>query len=207
MPHISKSAELEALLFLHGEPVALEKVGKLLDLDRDGLKAAFAELIAALAADGRGLTLIGDRDPGMALDRPDWASLRVQLATKPELSGLMARFVKDELEEDLTPAALEALSLILYLGPIPRSRIDYLRGVNSSFIVRNLLLRGLVERHPDPARPHIYLYQATLDALKHLGVSSPEELPEYTKFRELASMDIKADPAPAQSDPDANVPA
>ncbi len=144
-------------------------------MSAEDLDAALSALKSDLEREERGLTLMQNGD-------------EVQLATKAEFGNLMAEFIKDELTEDLTPAALETLSLILYLGPIHRSQIDYLRGVNSSFIMRNLMLRGLVERYPDPARPSIFLYRATMDALRHLGVSSQTELPEYEKFREMTKM-------------------
>ena len=62
-------------------------------------------------------------------------------------------FVKEELTEDLTPASLETLSIVAYLGPISRVRIEYLRGVNSSVILRSLMIRGLIERFADPEHP------------------------------------------------------
>jgi segregation and condensation protein B len=154
----------------------LKKIMSVLGLEAAVLEGALVSLAAGLAQDDRGLSLLRNGD-------------KVQLVTKPEYGSIMTQFVKDELQEDLTPAALEALSLVLYLGPVHRSRLDYLRGVNSSFIVRNLMLRGLVERFPDPARPSIFLYRATMDALRHLGVASASELPEYDKFRELTVFD------------------
>src|SRR4029078_7677143 len=98
---------------------------------------------------------------------------------------VIEQFVKQELTEDLTPASLEALSLISYLGPLPRARLDYLRGVNSSFILRNLMMRGLVERDPDPERPAVMLYRVTIDLWKHLGLEAQDRLPEYEKFKTL----------------------
>jgi segregation and condensation protein B len=183
---------LEALLFIHGEPLPLKKAAKVLAASKEELQTALFDLREALAKEDRGLVLISDASLEAIFGDKDFGEHEVQLATKPEFGKIMEEFVKSELEEDLTPAALEALSLIIYLGPVSRGRIDYLRGVNSSFIVRSLLLRGLVERFPDPQRPHIYVYRATLDALKHLGVASPEELPEYAKFRELTAMGLEA---------------
>ena len=172
-------AALEALLFIHGEAIAKKKIMTVLEMEPEALEAALAALREECGRHERGLMLLVSGE-------------KVQLVTKPEWSGILAQFVKDELEEELTPAALEALSLIAYLGPIHRSRLDYLRGVNSSFIVRNLMLRGLVERSPDPARPSLFLYRATTDTLRHLGVGRPEDLPEYGKFRELADFGLES---------------
>ena len=115
--------------------------------------------------------------------------------------------MKDELKGDLSPASLETLAIIAYFGPVPRSRIDFLRGVNSSFTLRNLLIRGLVDRAPNPSRPNQFLYAASFETLRHLGVSSREELPEFSAIHEkLEKLNPTAESAevgapPAQQEP------
>lgn len=168
------SGAIEAMLFIHGEPMEIKKITKLLNCSEEEVRISLNGLAEDLKNSSRGLFLIFKED-------------RVQLATKPELAPLVESFVKSEFEESLTPAALETLSLIAYLGPISRAKIDYLRGVNSSYSVRNLLLRGLVERSSDPQRGNVYLYQLSFDLLKHLGISSIKDLPEYQKFKDLAA--------------------
>ena len=93
--------------------------------------------------------------------------------------------MKEELTEDLTPASLETLSIVSYLGPISRTRIEYLRGVNSSVILRNLMIRGLIERFHDPEHASGFLYRLTFDAMKHFGIQQKEDLPDFPKFQEL----------------------
>jgi segregation and condensation protein B len=184
----SSLAALEALLFIHGESITKKKIMAVLGLDPAGLEEALGALRTECARPERGLMLLVSGD-------------KVQLVTKPVWSGILAQFVKEELQEELTPAALEALSLIVYLGPLQRARLDYLRGVNSSFIVRNLMLRGLVERFPDPSKPSLFLYQATTDTLRHLGVGRPEDLPEYERFREIAAWGTEAASGPGGTAP------
>src|SRR3972149_1519044 len=88
----------------------------------------------------------------------------------------------EELKEELTPAGLETLSIIAYFGPVSKIKIDYFRGVNSAFILRNLLMRGLIDRS-DKSKEEGYAYSLNFDALKHLGISKIEELPEYEKYK------------------------
>lgn len=171
-----KLAALEALLFVHGEPLPLKKIAALLKVPPGEVPQLVAAFKEKLEASDRGLALIGDQNA-------------VQLVTKPALAPVIQDFVKQELTEDLTPASLEALSLIAYLGPLPRARLDYLRGVNSSFILRNLMMRGLVERNPDPEKPAVMLYRATIDLWKHLGVEGQDRLPEYEKFKTLGGLE------------------
>lgn len=165
---------IEALLFIYGEPLEIRKLAKILGVEEERVKSGLKELEENLKNRESGLVLI-------------FQGSRVQLATKPDFSRLIEDFIKDEYDETLTPAALETLSLIAYLGPISRARIDYFRGVNSSYTLRNLLMRGLVERISDPKSPHIFLYQISFDLLKYLGVSKLEELPDYQKFQSLIS--------------------
>jgi len=165
-------AKIEAVLFAYGEPISLERLAKILKIDTAGLETALNDLNAELNRQERGLMLA--RNSG-----------RVQLVTKPELTKLLEDIVKQEFTEDLTPAALETISIIAYAGPISRADIEYIRGVNSSFTVRNLLLRGLVERSIDPKRANAYIYTISFDLLKRLGLSKIEDLPDHEKYKQM----------------------
>lgn len=170
-------AAVEAILFVYGEPLEIKRIAKIIGADEKEVKTALDEFAKKLEEDNRGLTLIrGESGPA-------WE--KVQLATKKEFTPLLENFIKEEFKENLSPASLETLSLIAYLGPIPRSEIDYYRGVNSSFILRSLLLRGLIDRFPDPKRGNAFLYQPSFDLLKYLGLSKVEEMPEYDKFKAM----------------------
>jgi segregation and condensation protein B len=154
-----------------------------LGIEKEELETIIKELEADLAADTRGLQLVSDRE-------------KIQLATKPEFNSILESFMKEEISEDLTPASLEALSIIAYLGPISRARLEYLRGVNSIVILRSLMIRGLVERFPDPEHPASFLYRGTFDLMKHLGIKEKEALPDYERFQEL----LKVFDAPTNND-------
>jgi len=177
-------ASLEALLFIHGEPLSYKKIQSVLGIEKEELETLIGELKADLESDGRGLQLISDRE-------------KIQLATKPEFNNILESFMKEEISEDLSPASLEALSIIAYLGPISRARLEYLRGVNSIVILRSLMIRGLIERFPDPEHPASFLYRGTFDLMKHLGIKEKDELPDYEKFQELLKV---FDPATTASE-------
>lgn len=176
-------ASLEALLFIHGEPLSYKKIQAVLGVEKEELETLIAELKADLESDARGLQLVSDRE-------------KIQLATKPEFNNILESFMKEEISEDLSPASLEALAIIAYLGPISRARLEYLRGVNSIVILRSLMIRGLVERFPDPEHPASFLYRGTFDLMKHLGIKENGELPEFEKFQEL----LKVFDAPATTE-------
>lgn len=167
-------ARIEAVLFIHGEPMAVSKIAKLLKVSESKVEEGLKELKESLQTQDRGLDLVlGDG--------------RAQLVTAPELTGILEKLAKEEFDTKLTPAALETLAIVAYFGPCTRALIEYIRGVNSAFMLRNLMVRGLVERKGDKSASGSYLYQATFDFLKHMGVSSQEELPEYEKYKALAA--------------------
>jgi segregation and condensation protein B len=164
---------VEAVLFVYGEPMDAKKIAKVLKSKESSVKEALEELVKKYSEEGRGLSVVVSGD-------------KFQLATRPEFSGFLEDFAKEEFKEQLSPASLETLALISYFGPLSRAQIDYYRGVNSSFILRSLLMRGLVERSSDPQKSQGYLYSASIDLLKYLGMRKMEELPEYEKFKSMA---------------------
>ena len=189
-------SKLEALLFIYGEPLEVKKIAQILGLKDLEIKEGLVLLEEELKKEERGLMLVQDKD-------------KIQLATKPEFSKLLEDITKQEFTEALTPAALETLSIVAYAGPITRADLEYIRGVNSSFTLRALLMRGLVERAVDPKRANAYLYSASFDLLRHLGLSKNEELPEYPKYKSLVGQlhkDLENKNQAEQSNPVDNMP-
>jgi len=157
-------AKIEAILFYRAEPVSLQELTKITSSSEEEIKAALVNLENRLA--NTGLCLINLNN--------HW-----ELGTAPQASDLIEQMAKDELSRELGKAALETLTLIVYQGPISRPEIDQVRGVNSSFILRNLMIRGLVERITDAKDSRRFLYQATNELLHYLGLTKIEDLPEY----------------------------
>ena len=169
---MNKKAALETLLFQYGEPVSIGRIADILELDENSARDFLRQLSDEFdSSPERGLMIVGNND-------------EFQLVTKPEFQSISQKLIREEFKDELSPASLETLSIIAYLGPIPRSTIDYIRGVNSSFTLRNLLIRGLIERNSGQ-KSHIYHYQASFDFLKHLGLKGVEDLPEYDKYKDI----------------------
>lgn len=164
-------AKLEALLFYYGEPISLSVVAKMLKITEEECSDAVLKFEQALKqSNERGFIIL---HKGNA----------IQLATKPELKEIGETIIKDEFRESLTPAALETLALVGYLGPVTRATVDYIRGVNSSYSMRNLSMRGLVERGEEKGTS--FRYSVTQEFLKHMGLSDVRELPEYERYHTL----------------------
>ena len=115
----------------------------------------------------------------------------VSLVSAPGVSKVVEDFAKEEFAGELTRPGLETLAIVAYKGPIKRSEIDYVRGVNSSFMVRNLLMRGLIERMRDPKDSRAFFYRASSDFMKFLGIASMADLPEYGAFAEKLEAFLK----------------
>ncbi len=154
---------IEALLFVKTEPLSRKKLAELLQTDEEAVGRAILSLEEKLSE--RGVRLIENADS-------------VMLGAAPEASGLIEAILKEELNKDLGRAGLETISIILYKNPILKSEVDFIRGVNSQFILRNLLVRGLIERIPNP-EGRGNLYQPTFDLLRFLGIENTSALPNY----------------------------
>lgn len=101
-----------------------------------------------------------------------------KLVTKKEYKDYLKKLVPDE-EDLLTQSNLETLAIIAYNQPITRVHIDEIRGVNSSHVIRKLLMRDLIcekGRSDLPGRP--ILYGTTDFFLDYFGINSLNQLPQ-----------------------------
>ena len=169
-------ALIEAILFYKGEPTPISVLAQITQEPAEHIERSLISLEGKLQ--GRGIALI----------RHD---ATVMLATSSHAAGIIESMLKDELSRDLSKAALETLTIILYRGPISRPQIDYIRGVNSQFILRALLVRGLVEKTLDPQNNRTMLYQTSTELMGHLGISRVEDLPEYALVRTTADASLQ----------------
>lgn len=165
---LSLDARIEGLLFWKGEPIRVKKLSQILNAEEKDILLSLEILKQKL--DGRGMILVFKDD-------------EVMLGTAPQMSAVIETLTREELVKDLGKAGLETISIILYKGPISRAEIDYIRGVQSNFILRNLLVRGLIEKVVKPDDQRSFLYKPSFELLSHLGLSKIEDVPEYENMR------------------------
>ncbi len=165
---MNTAQKIEAILFWKAEPVSIKKMASLLDLGEEEIRVGLKRLEEAFI--GRGITLIQTDD-------------EIMLGTAKEFSVLIEKLTKDELSRDLGKAGLETISIVLYQGPISRADIDYIRGVNSQFILRALMIRGLVERVDNPKDARSFLYKPTLQLFSFMGITKSSDLPDFEQVR------------------------
>ncbi len=161
---LSLAAQIEALLFFRGDPVSISWLSKTLRVHENKIEQALDELSEAL--EGRGVTLVRSKES-------------VTMTTRKEMAVVFEEIRKGELEEDLTKAAVEVLSVIMYSDGATKKEIDYVRGVNSQISLRNLASRGLIRRGEEGRGTK---YEPTTDLLRFLGISELKELPQFDEF-------------------------
>jgi segregation and condensation protein B len=159
---------IESLLFISGEPIRTPRLAKICNIPKNDIEAAIRELEQDYEREKRGLMIVSKEDS-------------VQLATRPENQDFVNQLVSGELGSELSRSALETLSIVAYRGPIPRVQIEAIRGVNCSYVLRSLLLRGLVDRK-EVADIRGYLYEISFSFLKNLGIGNVKDLPEWEKL-------------------------
>ena len=171
--------KIEGYLFYTGEPVTLKQLAKVFEVSEGQITDALHDLEQQLLGHGMVLVINGNE---------------VLLTTHPEMAGIITAIKKQELSDPLSKSALETLTIILYKDGATKPEIDFIRGVNSGFMLRNLLVRGLIEKVPNNEDKRITKYRATFDTLQHLGIRSLNELPNFELFKQEIEKREHAEP-------------
>lgn len=160
--------QVEGLLFALGRPVSYAELAKIFATDTDAISNAAAALKQKTAS---GIVLVDD-------------GKMLELRAAPEAAEVIERIRRDEYSRDIGKAGLETLAAIMYKGPLSRSDIDFIRGVNSSQTLRTLLMRGLVRRTSNPRDERSYLYEATGELYAQLGARDARDIEEYSDVKQ-----------------------
>jgi len=155
---------IEGFLFYKSAPQKKLVLLKLFDINEADLKEAILVLKERLIS---GATRLLETDE------------QIQLVTCSEMTPIIDAIRKNEMKADIGKAGAETLAIILYQEPVSRADIDRIRGVNSAFILRNLLIRGLIERNHNKARG-VFEFTISPSLLSHLGITAKQELPDYS---------------------------
>ncbi|MDL2273475.1 SMC-Scp complex subunit ScpB [Oscillospiraceae bacterium OttesenSCG-928-G22] len=163
--HDVKSA-IEAVLFAAGDPVPLEKLSEILEVESETVERLMQDLQDEYKFNRRGLRILRLEES-------------YQLSSAPEYAEEVKKVLDIRKPPPMSKAALEILSIVAYYQPVTRAYIDQIRGVDSSYTVGLLADRGLIEDCgflEVPGRPR--LFRTTAGFLRTFGISSVEELPE-----------------------------
>ena len=117
--------KIDVILFYMAEPVEISFLAKTLEVSKKEVLEAVNELQKSL--ENCGVRLVHHNE-------------EVTLVTAPEYAETIEKIVKEERERDLGRAGIETLAIVAYKGPVSKKEIEYIRGVNSQWALRNLLL-------------------------------------------------------------------
>ena len=164
---------IEALLFMAGEPLTLNTIRKIIEIDKYNTERLVREIISDYSVKNTGL-FIAELGEGY------------QMVTNPACAPWIKKLLSTAVPKKLTPSSLETLAIVAYKQPIIRAEIEAVRGVNSDGVVKTLLERRLVKilgRKEVPGRP--LMYGTTNEFLQYFGLKDLSELPTLKEFEEV----------------------
>lgn len=159
---VARRCAIEALLFVAGEPLTIERLAIL-------TKSAVLDVAIALQDIEKTFA-----DRGIVLRR---VAGGYRFATAPTARAVVEAYLPSS-RSQLSRAAIETLAIIAYTQPTTKSKIAALRGVNIDGVIETLRERGLiveVGRCSIPGQP--MLYETTTAFLEAFGLQSITDLP------------------------------
>jgi segregation and condensation protein B len=163
------SAIVEAVLITARGPVRPEAIVEAC-ADDDLQVDSVVEVVEALQAEWENVSR------GVRLERVagGWRCI-----TPPHVDPYLREFHGIAARQRLSQAALEVLAIVAHRQPVTLPEINFVRGANSTGVVRTLLDRCLIRvagRKRVIGKP--FLYRTTTEFLVHFGLESPEDLPD-----------------------------
>ncbi|MFT6633815.1 MAG: segregation and condensation protein B [Bacteriovoracaceae bacterium] len=174
--HETLCGAIETIIFMNDKPINLQKIKN--QIDSDIPLRVIHESIARLQ------TEYEQKHHGIRLME---VAQGYQFRTKATYSKVIQNMFKVQ-SLQLSPTALEVLAIIAYKQPISKTKVESIRGVDSSHIVRALMDRRLVKmagRSDEAGRPS--LYATTTEFLEVFNLNSTDDLPSEIEIEELAN--------------------
>ena len=170
-------SKIQSLLFVANKPLTTSAISKFVECSTEEADQALRELLAMHSETG--VVLLESNG--------SW-----QFSTNPSNAALVKNFLNIELREKLTDATVETLAIIAYRQPISRAELEAIRGVNCQYSIRNLLVRGLIQKSSQKEARGV-MYETTPEFLQHLGIQSVNDLPSFEGLSEKIQLpDIKS---------------
>ena len=173
MEDIEAKSILEAALFIAGEPMNVDSLKKILEMDKVNTERLLRELVTEYSIRNTGLLIVEVAEG-------------FQMVTSPACAPWIKKLLVTAVPKKLTPSSIETIAIIAYKQPIIKAEIEAIRGVNSDGVVKTLLERRLVKilgRKEAPGRP--LMYGTTPEFLQYFGLKDLMELPTLKEFSEM----------------------
>ena len=169
---------IEGLLYVQGDlGLTLDQVSDILEITKEEAKELITKLKQEYIEEDRGL-------------RINYLGNSFKLTTKEEHKEYFQKLLVNPKNNTLSNQALETLAIIAYNEPITRIEVDELRGVDSVYVMRRLLAKGLIKECGKSEKPgHPILYKTTDEFLDYFNLSSKEDLPKIDILEEANNED------------------
>ena len=161
-------SQIESILFVAPKPLTVKQIAKATQKNVPEVEEALETLKMKYNHEDQGIHLLHEED-------------QFQMSTNPENIRVVDLFIKDDVSGELTKAQLETLTVIAYRSSVTKPELEQVRGVNCTLILRNLLMRGLIEEREDEKK-FLPVYTLSMEALRHLGINSVQDLPDYAEL-------------------------
>lgn len=179
---------VEALIFSSPEPLTWEKLSEIVQKDEEDLSLDYDTIL-------RIVTRLNERYEENDLSfRIEETGGGFTFVTQPRYHPWLSIFQHENAYRKLSQSATETLAIVAYRQPITKPEVDQIRGVDSGYILRQLLEKMLLKvsgRADSPGKP--LLYKTTKHFLKHFGINSVDELPKPREIDEILKDDDMAD--------------
>lgn len=182
------SSVIEALIFASDEPISSEKIRAII-VENEG-QVEFDEATVDDFVDKLNDTYEAN---GLSF-RIEMLAGGYTFVTQPKFHYWLSIFQHQNAYRKLSQSAVETLAIIAYRQPITKPEIDQIRGVDSGYIIRQLMEKALIEvsgRADSPGKP--LLYKTSRHFLKHFGLNSVNELPKPREIEEILKDDDMAE--------------
>lgn len=164
---------IEGLLYVQGDlGLTINQIEDILEIPEEEAKRLVLNLKNYYEENNRGL-------------RINYLGNTIKLTTKEEHQKYYQKLLESPSSNNLSESALEVLAIIAYNEPITRGDLEKLRGVDSTYVLRRLLAKGLIKecgKSDLPGRP--ILYKTTNDFLDYFGLASIKDLPNIELLEE-----------------------
>lgn len=164
---------IEGLLYVQGDlGLTINQIEDILEIPEEEAKRLVLNLKNYYEENNRGL-------------RINYLGNTIKLTTKEEHQKYYQKLLESPSSNNLSESALEVLAIIAYNEPITRGDLEKLRGVDSTYVLRRLLAKGLIKecgKSELPGRP--ILYKTTDDFLDYFGLASIKDLPNIELLEE-----------------------
>lgn len=167
---------VEAILFAAGEPLSPAVLARLSGArDARAVRAIVEDLRGEYARQHRAFTI-------------EEVAGGYQMMSLPEFHTWISKLHEKERDDTLSQAALETLAIVAYKQPVTRAQIEDIRGVQSGYILRSLIEKGLarVTGRSDQLG-HPLLYGTSKKFLEAFGLASLETLPTLAELQPPAA--------------------